>query len=290
MVKVPAATVDAASIVAQGAGNLVASGGGNIVAQGGGNLVAQGGGNLVAQGGGNYRIWQAQPVATDLPVLGAIVTLRDPLTRKRLRWVPPVQTDATGAFRFEQLPTRLNYLVEVDFVTKAGKTPFRMASIGKATPEAIPVTWCSSAMIGTMMTVTNSESTGLLVGDIPPQVIVSLSQMMTEAYKDLSAADLTAKQKQAIAADATSIKTETDGAVSLMVPDALAGQEMGSAGKVMLDAAPRSAALKGVMDTMGERAAPPSDAELRQLVRAGQNLGELEKPPALVDGQFELAI
>ncbi len=46
----------AGNMVAAGAGNIVAAGGGNIVAAGGLNLVAAGAGNMVAAGGGNYTL------------------------------------------------------------------------------------------------------------------------------------------------------------------------------------------------------------------------------------------
>ncbi|MFN3432564.1 MAG: hypothetical protein ACK46X_21785, partial [Candidatus Sericytochromatia bacterium] len=136
-----------ANVVAAGGANVVSAGGANVVSAGGANVVSAGGANVVSAGGMNFRLLQT--AQAELPVFGAVVILRDPVTRQRLPWVRPVFTDDKGRFRFEGVPAGVNYLIEVAFLTKDQKA-FRLLAIARPTQSDAPVAvdWRTTAVAG----------------------------------------------------------------------------------------------------------------------------------------------
>jgi hypothetical protein len=293
-----------ATIIAAGGGNIVAAGGGNIIAQGGGNLiginggniVAAGGGNLVAGGGSKFGLLDSAaaspaPVTGKLGVVGAVITLRDPLTRRRLKWAPAIVTDAQGNFSFGSLPSGINYLIEADFVTGSGHAAYRMLSIGKPLADApVPVTWCCTAMLSTMITRFSGGQTGLFVAGISPQTLGVLKTNLEAAYSDLSPMALGAKQTLAIGAASVNVASGKDGNVNLTVPDQLDANQFGGGNDVMQNAGPKNAVIAGLLMALSQNAAPPTASDQQDLAAVGGTLDDLSQAPQAVNGQFEMSL
>lgn len=103
-------------------------------------------GHVIPTGIGSYRVQQA---STDLPVPGAVVTARDPVTRAALP-VPTATTDAQGHFRLEGLAPGENHLIEVYFRAADGSRDFRLLALGRV-GEPVSVSWRSTSVVAAVL-------------------------------------------------------------------------------------------------------------------------------------------
>jgi hypothetical protein len=220
---------------------VISAGGGNIIAAGGGNIIAAGGGNVISAGGGNYRVFEAASDDAELPVLGAVVVLRDPVTRKRIQWIKPVTTDEKGQFKFEKLPARMNYLVEVVFVTKDQK-PFRMLTLArpaKTAPAPTQVSWRSMAVVTSMLDKA-AEAKGLYVAN--PAKLVAAEEKLKKAFDGLTRDQRAERLRKAILVPGATSRLE--------VPDQLSLQAVAETKTVIDEAVSQTPELKTEMTTM----------------------------------------
>lgn len=116
-----------------------------------GHVIPTGIGRVIPTGQGRYRVQQAAAPA-ELPVTGALVTLRDVNTRAPLAGIESVRTDERGAFSIAGVPTADNVLIEIAFTLPGEKTAYRLLGVGRAAapaagPAAVAVTWRSTAVV-----------------------------------------------------------------------------------------------------------------------------------------------
>lgn len=114
------------------------------------HVIPTGIGRVIPTGQGRYRLQQTA-FPGELPVTGALVTLRDVATRQALAGVEPVRTDAGGAFTIPGVPMAGNVLIEVAFTLPGQPTAYRLLSVGRAAAGyetgAVAVTWRSTAVV-----------------------------------------------------------------------------------------------------------------------------------------------
>jgi hypothetical protein len=116
------------------------------------HVIPTGIGRVIPTGQGRYRVQQAA-APNELPVTGALVTLRDVTTRQPIAGIAPVRTDARGAFSIAGVPTAGNVLIEIAFTLPGEKTAYHLLGVGRAAagPEAgsspVAVTWRSTAVV-----------------------------------------------------------------------------------------------------------------------------------------------
>jgi hypothetical protein len=116
-------------------------------------VIPTGIGRVIPTGQGRYRVQQAVAPTGELPVTGALVTLRDVNTRQPLAGIAPIHTDAAGAFAVPGVPVAANVLIEVSFTLPGQKAAYHLLGVGRAaagtTPGAagVAVTWRSTAVV-----------------------------------------------------------------------------------------------------------------------------------------------
>jgi hypothetical protein len=203
-----------ANVVAAGGANVVSAGGANVVSAGGANVVSAGGANVVSAGGMNFRVLQA--AQGELPVFGAVVILRDPVTRARLPWVRPVFTDERGRFRFEGVPAGVNYLIEVAFLTKDQKA-FRLLAIARPTQSDAPVAvdWRTTAVAGALAEAATAQG-GLYVAE--PQALADAAAEVARVGATLDAAE---RDRRVTAVVAVTTPAATGQETAIVEPGAL---------------------------------------------------------------------
>lgn len=115
-------------------------------------VIPTGIGQVIPTGIGSYRVQQA---AADLPVPGATVTARDPVTRAALP-VAATRTDAEGRFRLEGVGVGENVVIEVSFKAADGSRDFRLLALGRA-GEPVAVSWRSTSVVAALLASPGSQ-------------------------------------------------------------------------------------------------------------------------------------
>jgi hypothetical protein len=281
-----------ANVVAAGSANVVAAGSANVVAAGSANVVAAGSANVIAPGGGNYRLAQAAGPAEELPVYGAVVVLRDPVTRQRLPWTRPVFTDEQGRFHFEQVPANMTFMVDVTFLTGNGKA-FRLLTLARSGEAVADVNWRTTAVAATMAEAANSE--GALYA-VDPAVMAPAIADLARVAAAMPEAERKSRMTAAVTTTAPAPAGETTplveaGAVAavrdrlaqlggqmaaagtLVVPDVLENSTIAGTREVATAAAAKDAGLSEHLGALRAAAsATPSLAAQGLIAQAGQML------------------
>lgn len=281
-----------ANVVAAGSANVVAAGSANVVAAGSANVVAAGSANVIAPGGGNYRLAQAAGPAEELPVFGAVVILRDAVTRQRLPWAQPTFTDEKGQFHIPQVPAGMNYLVEVVFLTRDGRT-MRLLTLAQAgtTDRTVAVDWRTTAVVTAMQSAANAQG-GMYVAD--PQAMDTAIAELDKAAAAMPASERAATLTKAVAAtppkptgqetavvapeavnamrDRLAAMTGAkQDAATLVISEVMPPTEMAPARDVAEAMASKSPALAQALTTLkGLAAATPTAAQQSTASQAGQ--------------------
>jgi hypothetical protein len=292
-------------VVAAGSANVVAAGSANVVAAGSANVVAAGSANVIAPGGANYRLAQAAAPAEELPVFGAVVILRDAVTRQRLPWAQPTFTDEQGRFHFPQVPAGMNYLVEVVFLTRDGRS-MRLLTLAQAgtTDRAVAVDWRTTAVVTAMQSAANAEG-GLYVTD--PQAMDTAIAELGKAAAAMPVAEREATLTKAVTATQAKPTGQEAAVVAPAAVDAMRGRleamtgaklnagtlvisevmppaELAPARDVAEAMASKSPALAQALSTLrGLAAATPTAAQQSTATQAGQ-LGTGQATPAPSSG------
>jgi hypothetical protein len=116
-------------------------------------VIPTGIGRVIPTGQGRYRVQQAAVPTGELPVSGALVTLRDVTTRQAIAGLAPIRTDARGGFAIAGVPTAANVLIEVSFTLPGQPTTYHLLGVGRAAAGAdtaaagVAVTWRSTAVV-----------------------------------------------------------------------------------------------------------------------------------------------
>lgn len=281
-----------ANVVAAGSANVVAAGSANVVAGGGANVVAAGSANVIAPGGGNYRLAQSAGSADELPVYGAVVVLRDPVTRQRLPWTRPVFTDEQGRFHFAQVPAHMTFMIDVTFLTGNGKA-FRLLTLARSGDAVADVNWRTTAVAATMAEAATSQ--GALYA-VDPAVMAPAIADLARVAAAMPEADRHARMTAAVTTTAPAPAGETTplveaGAVAavrdrltqlggqmaaagtLVVPDVLEHATIAGTREVATAAAAKDAGLSERLGALrAAAAATPSPADMGLIAQAGQML------------------
>jgi phosphoserine phosphatase len=187
------------------------------------------------------------------------VVLRDPVTRKRIPWIKPVTTDEKGAFKFEKLPNKVNYLIEVVYMTKDNQ-PFRMLSLGRPakSTDAARVSWRSMAVVTEMLNKANAAQ-GLYVAD--PAKLAAAEEKLQQAVQTLSAEVRRERMSKAIRVPTETLTAAAGAAPKLVVSDELSMTVVSAAKDVMEETAQQAPELKAELETAATTmtAAPSGD-------------------------------
>jgi hypothetical protein len=291
-VSMPVVAAGSANVVAAGSANVIAAGSANVVAAGSANVIAPGGGNVIAPGGGNYRLAQAAGSADELPVYGAVVVLRDPVTRQRLPWTRPVFTDEQGRFHFEQVPANMTFMIDVTFLTGNGKA-FRLLTLARSGDAVADVNWRTTAVSATMAEAATSQ--GALYA-VDPAVMAPALADLARVAAAMPEAERQARMTAAVTTTAPAPSGETTPLVeasavaavrdrltqlggqmaaagTLLVPDVLEHSTIAGTREVATAAAAKDAGLSERLGALRAAAgATPSPNEQGLIAQAGQML------------------
>jgi hypothetical protein len=162
-------------------------------------VIPTGIGRVIPTGQGRYRVQQA--TAAELPVTGALVTLRDVATRQPIPGVAPVRTDDRGAFTIPGVPMADNVLIEVTFTLPGEPTTYHLLGVGHAAAGTdtgaapVAVTWRSTAVVTRAL----NEPGTLDLRTVGPEPLRAAELAEAERLSSLSAAQREATLTETLA-------------------------------------------------------------------------------------------
>lgn len=176
------------------------------------HVIPTGIGRVIPTGQGRYRV---SALSEELPVSGATVSVRHPLTHAPWPDVASARTGQDGRFSLAGVPAGQNVLIDVTFTLPGSGEAVHLLAVGRAAADAagLGVSWRSTAVVTTAIL-----AGGLNLGTATPEALRDAEAREAERVAALEPPRQAGAIRATITAAATALLTPLPGALLSPTP------------------------------------------------------------------------